>query len=338
MDTHTPIAYLALAGLFAIVSLSMHATTAATTNTVTANVNVFCPFAVTLNALPVYARVGNYIFNYSIESLASCSISSLGGDFTLTYTSNGAVLLTDPITIGTVTQTNTLYYTSPVNTLALPSGNYVAEVAFSNSFESNSSSKNIELLDPVNITVENFSTSSSVTQDGPITFDVGLKNVGEFASGTIGINMLIVGPQVYRISQSAGALSPSQGEVVAITLTTVTSTVGSYNALVNATYLSNSVVEVSNNMTTTFSVSSPAAPSGGGGPPVKKPANVITPVSGVSFTSMPLYTSLSQGSTSTGVFGFLNTGNQAEFVNVSVSNSLLGYVSFSSNTVYLQPG
>lgn len=197
--------------LFALVvllllSCQFSAFSHASSNVVTANVIVICPFSLTANVLPAYA-IGNTInLNYTLFTQAQCSIPTLQGSFALEYSGNNVQVLYDSLT-STATQTPLLYNIPPINSMTLARDSYKAVFDFSAYGTSNQSVQSFVLVSQSNIIITNFTVSpSSVSVGSPLTFTVNVLNDGELASGPIGMNIIITGPQSFTVTESASPL------------------------------------------------------------------------------------------------------------------------------------
>ena len=161
----------------------------------------------------------NMILNYTISTQAQCSISDLQGSFTLEYSSNNVQVLYNALTVTTATQNAVVYNIQPINSLALQPGSYKVIFDFSAFGTSNESIHTFTLMSPVNIIITDFTVNpTSVSMGSPLTFTANVLNDGELASGQIGMNIVVTGPQSVTRSESASALSPGQSEATARSL------------------------------------------------------------------------------------------------------------------------
>lgn len=307
---------------------------AATTENVIANVGVACPFNVTLNANTLYVRTGNILLNYTLSAQSTCTLQNVPGTFTLTYQSTGHQFVSENEIVNSIVSAKATYPIAPINSLALPAGNYIARIHFSQGPSSNSSSKLIDLLMPVNISLLDFSESPSSAGIGAtVTFYATLKNIGDFASNSLSLFLIINGSSDHTFNFSASPLTPGQEENLTISLSNVTSSGGSYFATAYVNYTANGTTVRSNSRNASYFVSS--APQQQPGPPPKKQ---VAGFPTLSFTSFPLLISTQQNSSAISELGIANTGNNQEYVNMSFPSSYSKILSLSAYSLLLNPG
>jgi hypothetical protein len=314
-------------------------TSANSSNTIQASLSVGCPFYISENALPIYT-LGNYItLNYTIFTEAECTITDMPGSFVLQYLSNGVEVLSNAL-VTTATQTATLYNLPTINSLTLSPDNYAAIVSFSTSGSSGEDTRDFALVSPANIIVTDFTVSPSQVSVGlPVTFTVNLLNDGQLASDAIGVNLIITGPQSFDFNEIVSSLSPSQSEQASFVLSDVTGTAGSYTVSAFATFTSSSGVRQSNEMTATYSVSSPVTTS----PVTPTPSPGPVPVAPVvalpqlEFTQVPFFSSLVLGSTLLSSIGIKNIIGVPETAILTIPQQLSSIFSLSAHSIYLVP-
>jgi YVTN family beta-propeller protein len=196
-------------------------------------------------------------------------------------------------------------------------------------------------ISPVNVILTGFTVSPSPVSAGlPLTFTVNLLNNGMFASGTIGVNLVITGPQSFAFSYSVAALPPSHSEQVSFVLGSVTGAAGSYTASATASFVYSSVTSQSNAKSVTYSVTPPVTP------PVPSPtpsSNVTVPISPVvtlpqlQFTQVPFYSALAQGSSLLSSIGIKDVIGLPETISMTIPPQFTKIFTLSSSSLYLLP-
>ncbi len=326
LDSLVFAAFLLLTTQFLVVSYGSGAT-------VQANVVVACPFSLSENALSVY-NIGNSItLNYTIFTQAQCTINALQGTFVLQYSGNNVQVLSDPL-FSTAIQSPVLYSLPAVNTLTLSPGSYRAIVNFTAFGASNESVQNLLLVSPVDITLSEFAVNPSQASVGlPLTFTMNLVNDGQLASGTIGLNIIINGPQYFDFGVSASALSPSQNELVSFTVNNATGVAGSYTVSAYATFASGNAVRQSNTENIFYYVTAPVTPPA-------PPSTVTQPIASVpqlTLSQVPAYSSLSIGSSILSGMNLLNIIGVPETVTLSIPKQFDKMFTLAAHSVYLLP-
>ncbi|MDE1762285.1 MAG: hypothetical protein KGH78_03790 [Candidatus Micrarchaeota archaeon] len=320
---------------FTIGSASLFAQSSAN---VVASVTVLpsCSFALTLNALPSYTRLGSITMQYTLQKQTpSCTISTMNGAFTITEVSSSNVVLTQGLTannVGLTPQTSNVVF----NTNTLKNTTYTAAVSFTFNGFTNTSSSNFALLNPQNISLVSLSAPPSVTVGSPITLQVNALNFGQLASGAITLYVNIIGPGVSSYSYNEPSLSPGQSSIYSISITNATAITGTYSVNAFATYTVGNNLNTSNTATTSYSVVPSPSPSAGGGPPPS--TNPITAIPQLRFTSAPLFTPVSSAKPVLSQLGFENTGSSAEILKLSLPSSFNNFITLSTNTLYILPG
>jgi hypothetical protein len=316
--------------------LPVAATFGSSSNTVQANVTVVCPFYLSANVLPVYSVGGSMPMNYTIYTQAVCTINNLHGSFAIEYSSNNVQVLSDTLPVTTATQTPTLYSLPPVNSFTLSAGSYKAIVDFSAYKISNESTRTFLMVNPTNIVITNFTESpSSLNIGDPVTFMANVLNDGQLASGPIGMNIVITGPQSITISEPIGALSPGQSEDLTYVFSNLTSMPGTYTASLSATFTSSNIIVQSSVMNSTYSVAQTQTTSHGA-PPV--PANaVITTMPRLEFTQLPFYSSLELGAISVTSLGLESIANVPIKVILSIPSEFSGIFGLGAYNITLVP-
>lgn len=231
---------------FLLISVVLASLSYASSSAVSASVTVGCPFSVQLHTLPVYPQGGTIAVNYTVKTMAVCSISNLNGYFVLIE--NGNTELNASQSISTVNQISSTYPIN-INTNTLPTGNYTAEIYFTSSGFANSSSSNFQLLPPANLVITSLETGPA-NFSSPIYIYLTVKNDGYYAANSIGLNLSVTGPKSSYITQNLSSLSPSQSENTVVIMNNVTSIPGKYYVDANVTYSSNNALVKTSSSTT----------------------------------------------------------------------------------------
>ena len=218
----------------------------ASNSAVSASVTIGCPFYLKINTLPVYPQGSVITVNYTIKTMAACSISNLNGYLLLTE--NGNTELNESQSVATVNQISANYQIS-INTNTLPTGNYAAELYFKNSGFSNSSSSDFQLLPPANLVVTSIATGP-VNFSSPIYIYLTVTNDGYYAANSVNLNLSITGPESSYVKQNLSSLSPLQSENTIMVINNATSIPGKYLVHANITYSSNNALAKASNSIT----------------------------------------------------------------------------------------
>ncbi len=320
---------LALAvGLLFIANMSSASGTGSNSS-LSAGVTVQCPFSLKLHAHPVYSASANQIANFTVFSLYNCSISSLGGSFSL-LESNGTAVYTLPISGISVT-TQPYLYNIPFNASSAPAGTYTAKLQLSYDNSTNSSSTTVLVNKPDDIAIVGFSTSPSILLHSLQSFYIKLNNTGSFAfSNSISVSIHISGPKSVIINGSSNySLSPSQNLTLTFSSSNSTSVPGSYLATLNVTYPVNKTLQYKHD-TIAYAVTAPST-----SVPTPKPWVQIPQFSLLSF---PYLISLISGKSQTGSISIRNNGNTTEYVNVSVPADYSSLLSLSATNLSIPAG
>ncbi|MDE1828000.1 MAG: hypothetical protein KGH65_02470 [Candidatus Micrarchaeota archaeon] len=295
-----------------------------------------CSFALSLNSLASYTRIGSLTMSYSVYTVPpTCTLDPLLGSFTITQVSNSNTVITQSLSANNVNptpQTNNVIF----KTNTLTNTTYTATVSFTVNGFTNSISNNFVLLNPQNLSIVSLSAPSSVTVGSPITINVNTLNFGQLASGAITLYVNIIGPGSFSYTYNEPSLSPGQSSVYSITIPDATGVTGSYTINTFATYTVGNNLNMSNSRTASFAVVPSPSPGGGGGNPPN--TNPITPIPSLQFTTAPLYTPVSSGTPVLSQLGFKNTGTQPEIVKLSVPAVFNNLINLSTSSLYILPG
>ncbi len=311
----------------------------ASSNLITANVTVNCPYGVQLSVLPVYPRIGIIRANYTVNTLSTCSVSNVTGYFSLT--TNSIRVLYYSQSINQITK-NVLTNQISVNSLTIPPGNYVAEVYLQKGGYENSSTADFELLPPANLSITSFSAGPA-NLSAPISIYSTIINSGYYAANAINIKLHFTGPVSFNLTRSINPLSPGQDENTIITLYNATSIPGTYTVTENLTYYSDGTNIVSPSQTITYTVLPIPKHSTGSPFPITSGGSVsnfvthpsISSISNIYVVAAPLYVSTNYGSSVISLLGLKSVfGNYT--VSLSVPDNFSKMLLLSTNRLTLQ--
>ena len=325
-------------------------------SSVAAYVTVGCPFSVQMHTLPVYPQGSVITVNYTIKTIAQCSISNLNGYFSLAESGNNE--LNTSQSVSTVSQTPSTYPIN-INTNTLPTGNYTAEIYFKNSGFSDSSSSNFKLLPPANLVITSLATGPA-NLTSPIYIYLTVNNSGYYAANSIKLNLSVTGPESSSITQTLSSLSPAQSENTVIIMDNATSLPGKYHVEANVTYSSNNALVKTSDSTTyvvkgrSSSVGPAPTTSGGVVSQIGK-SQLVSSIPNVNIVSSPLYISTTSGQAVMSILGFQGSvsGNTTVFMQVPkeysdilslsadsmrLSENETRYVQMMFNPVSISPG
>lgn len=319
-----------LALAFALILLlgQAHGSSTLNSSSLTAGVNVECPFALTLGVHSVYTATQNQSANFSVYSKYNCSITSISGNFSF-LEPNGTAVYTLPIKNISITQEPTLYNIT-FNASSVPAGTYTAHIGLSFDNSTNSASNTVLVNKPANVSIAGFSTSSSLLLHGIQSFNVLLNNTGSFAlANSIKVGITISGPAHTNIIEPSNySLSPSQTLNLTITTSNSTSAPGQYSATLNVTYTANKTIK-SNYKTIQYTVIAPSTSA-----PVPKPSILVPQFSLLSF---PYIVSIITGESQTGIINIKNNANVTEYISIDVPASYSDMLNLSATNLFIQP-
>ncbi|MGC8651985.1 MAG: hypothetical protein ACP5UH_01910 [Candidatus Micrarchaeia archaeon] len=300
-----------------------------------ASVQVECPFAVNLSMQSVYVRLPNQTANFSVHTTVNCTIPAMNGTFAI-FASNGSQVYSMPLNGISASQ---LYQTHKFefNPSNIAAGVYSAKASFTYFHFSNSShAQEFMLGNPTNITIENFSTSNTITRFSTQSFYISLKNTGSFAvPNAISIKILATGPYTSSLKLPYNySLSPSQYLNITVAMYNSTIFLGTYNALLSVTYPINGTG--GKFLKTTYkTINYTVVP-----PPPSPPKPVPVPVSPIpafSLMSFPFLESLFVGQSTSAVIDIKNNGNTTEYINISVPSAYGRLMQLSATRTSIQP-
>ncbi|MCL4373951.1 MAG: hypothetical protein M1360_04865 [Candidatus Marsarchaeota archaeon] len=299
-----------------------------------ASVQVECPFALNLGMHSVYVRLPNQTANFSVHTTVNCTIPAMNGTFAI-FASNGSQVYALPLN-GIPANQSPLVHKLEFNPSSIGAGIYSAKASFTYFHFSNSSAAQQFMLgNPTNITIENFSTSNTITRFSTQNFYISLKNTGSFAvPNSISIKILTTGPYNSSLKLPYNySLSPSQ--YINITVAMYNSTIfpGTYNALLNVTYPINGtngkfLKSAYKKISYTVVPPPPSPPK-----PVPKP---ISPIPAFSLMSFPFFESLFTGQSTSAIIDIKNNGNATEYVNFTVPGAYVRLMQLSATRVSIQ--
>ena len=300
--------------------------------TVTANAYIICPFSLTTSTRAAYPLGSNAVGNYTLRTLAACSIPGVEGLLTVTNQSNH-LMFSENVPSGPVGNSpTTLPFTIP--SYSFPNGTYTAKVNFTYVNTENASFSRFLMLSIANVVVEAFSVSpTSLITGSPVGFTAQLKNTGKYASGNMVLYLNITGPSTFSFTYPLNALSPGQNQTATILLSNVSGSAGTYTANAYVKYIANGTTYTSASRTVSYTISAPLISVGG---PPKRPSIVNIP--NLFLTAVPFYTTLLEGQSSIGQLGLLSTASAPEYANLSFPSSYSGMINLSARSVYLYPG
>ena len=305
-------------------------------SSVAAYVTVGCPFSVQMHTLPIYPQGSVITVNYTIKTIAQCSISNLNGYFLLAESGNNE--LNTSQSVSTVSQTPSTYPIN-INTNTLSTGNYTAEIYFKNSGFSNSSSSNFKLLPPANLVITSLATGPA-NLTSPIYIYLTVNNSGYYAANSIKLNLSVTGPESSSITQSLSSLSPAQSENTVIIIDNVTSLPGKYYVDANVTYSSNNALVKTSDSTTyvvkgrSSSVGPAPTTSGGVVSQIGK-SQLVSSIPNVNIVSSPLYISTTSGQTVMSILGFQGSVSGNTTVLMQVPKEYSDILSLSADSMRL---
>ena len=184
-------------------------------------------------------------------------------------------------------------------------------------------------LSQANIIITSFLVGENVSAYSSLPLYINLTNDGQMASDIIRLNILMSGAGNLNFSVPIEPLSPSQSESVTIYLINATQNIGKTYLGIDAGYILNHSLRYSNVQSANFTVSAPQT----GNP--NNISNYIVPLPELTFVSVPLYTSLNAGKTLLSFMGLFNTGNEPEYVNISMNSNFTRFLTLSTNGVYI---
>ena len=122
-------------------------------SSLSANVNVICPFKVELNTLPTYIKYSEISINYSILSQYNCSIGNISGYLNVTSKNSNSIKYQKNINLSGLNRE----YNSTImlNTSSFPD-NSTIDLSFAGENFYNITKKSLLLILPANIIISKF--------------------------------------------------------------------------------------------------------------------------------------------------------------------------------------
>ncbi|MGC8670031.1 MAG: hypothetical protein ACP5TL_02675 [Candidatus Micrarchaeia archaeon] len=329
-ETKMKISLLSLA-LTAILLISVNV---ASTETINASVLVQCPFALNLTMKHLYIRMPNQEANFTVFTYANCTIPNMNGMFIIQAKNGSQVYFKQIQNVSASTIPST--YNFSFNPSNISAGSYFASLSFTYALFSKTSKAKFLLGNPSNITIENFSTTSSLPLYAPQQFLIVLKNTGSFAiSNSISVKISTFGPSSAALKLPSNySLLPSQNVSISVTMYNSTQYPGSYTALLNVTYPingTNGTVLKSSYKSINYIVLSPPAP------PHKPVPVTIKPLPAFSLMSFPFFEMLLVNKTYSSVIDIKNNANVTEYVNLSIPSQYSMFMGLSATRVSIEP-
>ncbi len=189
------------------------------------------------------------------------------------------------------------------------------------------------------VLITNLSTASSFSTGSTVPLNVTLVNYGSYAATNVILNVSIAGPSSFTSTYQLVPLSPSQAENAVVYISGAIPDQGTYTLSAFAGYYLDSAYETSPSSSLQFDVTqsnngnrNSGGGGGGGGPPP------ITPVPGLSITTIPLTTSAIAGQGLVTQIALLSTANANETVTLNVGSNFTRLLSLSVTSLKLSPG
>ena len=300
------------------------------TQTVNANVTVPCSFGVNVAPSAAYPRAGNITINYTTEALDGCNMSNVPGNFSLYYNQGPTSSFNKNFSANITPAAAKAGI--PVNSLRLSPGLYDAKLTFSTPNYTNTSTAQFYLLDPSNLTIENF-TVGSTGIGSLLTLYIAVLNNGYYAANDLTAHIAITGPANYSLTIPMNAIAGRLAtENITSQQSNLTSAAGRYTARAYISYSSQShaystPISVSSYAVTAPSIRGPSSP----------PSAPVPKIPGLSISSAPLSISGAPGSSLLTSLGLNNTSGFNETVNVSVPEEFNNITKPSASSVILKP-
>lgn len=306
-------------------------------NVVVLPVGGSCPFNLNLNMQAGYARVGNIIVNYTFNTQSSsCSVSNIKGNFMI-LTANNLIAFSENIVANSITSTlvtNSLSFNSTAN---LTNTSYTAKISLGDALESNTASSAFTLFNPANIVITSAAVQGAVYPGSLVTLAVNLQNMGQFASGNILLN---VSEDAYNYNNNfpVAALSPTQNEIVVLTISGISGRIGANTGRVQAVYFANNARLQGAEVPFHYTVIG----TGGGGGPSGFGQNItaITPVTQfaqLTLSSFPFLIATLSGTIYPSLIALNNTGASAEVISLTVPKQFSSVLSLSASNLLILP-
>ncbi len=328
--------FLSLILFFTITSLSF------SSNIISADVKVICPFNISAQMLPLYIYGSNVVVNYSISSLDSCSVGNVYGYITIYNHTNQNTQYKRNISIPNIGSSYNSILT--INSSNISSGYNNVYLYFNNSNTYNSTTRSFLLDAPANIVIKNISFISSPELGSQLNFNVSLMNVGDLSSNSIIMNVSISGPYNSIQRYIEPKIAPNESE--SITLFEPASASyknGTYTLNISIEYNTSGYSNIKNtikNKLIQYTILQNGAQSHGSTNKIVQnlSSGLITPTPALIIPTVPLYISVLHGAQSISDISFANPLNYSEILNLSVPSNFNKIIKLSSNNLYLGNG
>ena len=308
---------------------------ASAAGSLTASVNVTCPFSITPLAAAAYAWGGNVLLNYSAQAAVPCTVPSSSGYLGMYYASNSALAYKEPMHIGSISYNSATQGSIAFDTADVQGGNYVAFFNLSAFGETVSANQTITLIAPATINLSGVRMGSQVVQDSPLSLSASFTNTGQLASGNFMFYVRITGPSTNALlAYDEPALSPGESENGTIAISGYTQDVGTYNFSAYAAY-GNSITRTING---TYAVIVPQLFQSGGLPPTSLSGITVASLPALGIQYAPLYTAITSGTSAAVPMVLQNTGTFVERVSLSVPSEYKNITEMSVSKLVISPG
>ena len=334
MIYYTILAYALMLLVLAALPYS-YASPSSNQTSLSANVNVACPFYLKFNMQPAYVSGFPAVFDYIAYPMENCSLPSASGYF-WAINSSGNRFINESISNVTITN-STRDHSISVGTLTLPAGLYNAHMNLTD-VSTNSSNQTFTVLLPPDIINITAHTIPQINQYSIQTAYIKYTNIGNLVALNASLNLRISGPINLTLNRSEGNIPPSS-ENISVTLPqNATSKLGSYTLEANLTYsLRGKEYHSANSIFQYVVVAPPKVPTTPIGGAISSIVTPIATIPSLNFTSVPLYLTVPLGGSVTTSLGLLNTGNLTETLSIGVAKPFASMLSLSSTTVTLAP-
>ena len=309
--------------------------------TLSASVNVFCPFNVSLNVSLGYIDYGNFTVNYTIYTSEPCSLNNLNRSLYIYYP-NSTLLHQYVEILKSINTTPAKYYVAVNSSIFPVPGTYPITLKVSNSTYNASATGQINLIKSVNEKITSISVPSSIKQYASLPINITVLDSGGLATPNSTLTLNISGPVNYSFNYTIQALSPGQSISEVLSIPNITGTTGSYNVSAYTSFVVNSTTRHSNTATAQFTVYSPPPPPppSSGIPPSSSapiPPPIVKTFPNVFVVNFPSFLSIALGHQLQDQMTFFNPTNSPEYINISVPSNFSRAVQVSSNTLYIYP-
>lgn len=328
--------FLSLILFFTIISLSF------SSNIISADVKVICPFNISAQTLPLYIYGSNIVVNYSISSLDRCSVGNVYGYITIYNHINQNTQYKRNISIPNIGSSYNSILT--INSSNISSGYNNVYLYFNNSNTYNSTTRSFLLDAPANIIIKNISFISSPELGSQLNFNVSLMNVGDLSSNSIIMNVSISGPYNSIQRYIKPKIAPNESESITFFEPASASYKnGTYTLNISIEYNTSGYSNIKNtikNKLISYTILQNGVQSHGSTNKIVQnlSSGLIIPTPALIIPTVPLYISVLHGAQSISDISFANPLNYSEILNLSVPSNFNKIIKLSSNNLYLGNG